>query len=555
MRRRTFLSAAAGVPLLAQAPPAGGPQVATFLSDVDDTDQPYALYVPPSYDAARKWPLVISLHDAFSNHRLNLRRLFGVGNRALESDAQATRYFPRLPDVPFLAACPWARGTLGYQGIPERDVYAVLAEMKSRFNVDEDRIYLTGLSMGGGGALWLGLTQPDRWAAIAPVCPLPPEDAALYSPNALHLPAHLFHGAADPLAPVAVSREWQKRLAENGARVEYIEYPNVRHNAWDFAYRNASIFSWFSKFRRQRFPARVRFTSPRYRYSSAYWLQFDRLTPGVTASAEAAIGARSAATVRTSNLDALTLRLPGHPLLPPKSPLSVTLDGTRLSLRPGAPASFTRSNNDWRPGAVRKAPNEKRAGAEGPIADAFAARHIYVYGTAGDPSSRELARRREQAEHAADWSRGLARLSLALRAVPDRELTSDDFREASLILFGTRETNTLLAKFDASLPIALNPSAADYSLTFVYPLNGRYVVVNSGLPFWLGSEQVKRRGLVFDATRGEPPTFALVQTFADYLLFKGSLENIVAEGRFDTNWTLPRPQADKMRATGAVEIR
>src|SRR6516165_8463904 len=71
-----------------------GPQVATFSSDVDGTDQPYGLYVPRNFDPAKKYPLVVSLHGAWSNHRLNLRRVFGMGNRPGESDLDATRYFP-----------------------------------------------------------------------------------------------------------------------------------------------------------------------------------------------------------------------------------------------------------------------------------------------------------------------------------------------------------------------------------------------------------------------------------------------------------------------------
>ena len=84
------------------------------------------------------------------------------------------RYFPPVRDVDFLIAAPYARGTMGYRGIAEKDVYDVLADVERRFPVDEDRVYLTGISMGGGGALWLGLTRPDVWAAVAPVCPMPP---------------------------------------------------------------------------------------------------------------------------------------------------------------------------------------------------------------------------------------------------------------------------------------------------------------------------------------------------------------------------------------------
>jgi len=99
-----------------------GPQVVTFFSTVDDSDQPYGIYVPKGFDPGRKYPLVVSLHGAGSNHRLNLRRVFGKGNLPGETDGEASRYFPPLAEVPFLVATPLARGTMGYQGIAEQDV-------------------------------------------------------------------------------------------------------------------------------------------------------------------------------------------------------------------------------------------------------------------------------------------------------------------------------------------------------------------------------------------------------------------------------------------------
>src|SRR5690606_29179033 len=128
-----------------------GPQVLTFYSDVDDTEQPYGLYLPANFDASRKYPLVVSLHGAGSNHRLNLKRVFGRTNDGDETDVEASRYFPAWEDRDFIVVSPFVRGTMGYQGIAEKDVMDVLADVKERFPIDEDRTYLTGLSMGGGG--------------------------------------------------------------------------------------------------------------------------------------------------------------------------------------------------------------------------------------------------------------------------------------------------------------------------------------------------------------------------------------------------------------------
>ncbi len=138
-----------------------GPQVLTIFSNVDDSEQPYGLYLPKHFNPSKKYPLVIMLHGAYSNHRLALRRVFGRSNINAETDVEASRYFPRWRDINYIVATPLARGTMGYQGIAEKDVCDVLTDVEKRFPIDKDRVYLTGLSMGGGGTLWLGLTRPD----------------------------------------------------------------------------------------------------------------------------------------------------------------------------------------------------------------------------------------------------------------------------------------------------------------------------------------------------------------------------------------------------------
>src|SRR5271170_987620 len=95
-----------------------GPQVLTFFSGIDDTDQPYGLYLPKDFNPAKKYALVIMLHGAGSNHRLALRRVFGKSNLPDENDVEATRYFPEWKDIDYIVASPLARGAMGYQGIP-----------------------------------------------------------------------------------------------------------------------------------------------------------------------------------------------------------------------------------------------------------------------------------------------------------------------------------------------------------------------------------------------------------------------------------------------------
>lgn len=526
-----------------------GPQVLTFHSSVDDTEQPYGLYLPPGYSGEKKYPLVIMLHGAGSNHRLALKRVFGKSNTAGENDVEASRYFPAWKDVNYIVASPYARGTMGYQGVAEKDVWDVLADVKKRFNVDEDRTYLTGLSMGGGGTLWIGLTRPDVWAALAPVCPAPPRETEQYLENGTNLPFHFYHGDADKAVPVTVSREWVKKLKATGTRVEYDEYPGVEHNSWENAYRDGAVFTWFSEFKREPFPARVKFASSQYKYNKAWWVRLDRLTPGTRASIDAAFTAANTLEVTTSALDAFTLKLKNHPRVEIGKPLLLTVNGRKIKTTATDSISFLLRDGKWIPGAYKASPNEKRPGAEGPLSEAFASRHIYVYGTAGNPSAQELRKRMETANLAANWSEYrnafLGRIMVFPRVVADKDVRQSDIESADLILLGDRTTNLLIEKHASALPMELGANSGDLSLIYIFPLNGRYVVVNSGKPWWEGT-----------AAQGNLPLLphTLVPGQKDFVLFKGNPRTVVTEGNFDHSWQLPEEQK-KILSSNGVSVK
>ena len=530
------LFCAAALLAIAQ-PQRGGPRLAAFQSSADGSRQEYAVYAPPGYDPARRYPLILALHEEDSNHIAELKHIFALPARYGESPLQNLMTLPVLPNLDFVVACPFARGNMGYQGVAEQDVYDTLADVERRYPVDPDRVYLTGSSMGGGAALWMALTRPDLWAAVAPVCAAPVPGSEELAGNALHLPIRLFHGDQDPLVPVASSRQWQKRLLDLGVPVDYVEYPGVRHNAWDFAYRGGALLQWFGGQVRNRAPEHVRFAASSYRYRSAYWVRIDALTPGVPASVDA-VRSGSEIKVTTRNLDAFTLTAPAH---------TVTVDGAAVRLRPGAPLSFVKKGARWSLGTLPA--QGKRPGVEGPIVDAFRSRHIWVYGTAG-AGEPELARRRAEVETAAAWSTTRTRVNIAVEIKADRDVTAEEIAGANLLLFGTRATNTLVARFATRLPMELNPGAADYGMLLIAPSDGRYVVVSSGLPWWTGADNVDRGGYRF-----APAPYRLLSTFGDYLVFKGGIDRVLAEGRFDRDWNLPADAAAKLRATGVVAIR
>src|SRR5215467_11068355 len=97
-------------------------QLATFRSDVDSSEQSYALYLPRNLDRTRSYPLVINLHMEEMTHVQALRQLLA-----------------QIPNPDVIIACPLTRGSMGFRGIAEKDIYDMLAELKRRYPVDSDR--------------------------------------------------------------------------------------------------------------------------------------------------------------------------------------------------------------------------------------------------------------------------------------------------------------------------------------------------------------------------------------------------------------------------------
>ncbi len=540
-----------------------GPQDLSFFSTVDETDQPYAIYIPKNFDENKKYPLVIFLHGAMSNHRLGLRRAFGQGNIQgpdfikpghvpAETDLEVTRYWPKLKDEDYIVAAPYARGTAGYQGIPEQDVYDVLADVKSRFSIDENRIYLTGLSMGGGGTLWLGMTRPDIWAAIAPCCPAPPEGTIDLSGNAKNLPVHLFIGDKDFLYKTA--QEWRAKFKTDAKLFDYVEYPGIGHNSWEYAYKDGFIFDWFAQFVRDPFPADVKFSSSHFKYDKAYWVTFDNLTPGTLATIDAKFNGQNSIEVKSDGLEAFTLNLSGHPMFDPAKKVTVSVDGKTYSVKTPDAISFSKSKGSWVNRKFTPGLMSKQKGAEGPLSAVISSNHVYVYGTGGEPSKEELAERRAEASKAADWAfdRGMmGRIMVFPRVLSDKQVRQSDYDNSNLVLFGTRETNAIIEKYADRLPLELKNDARDYGLVYVFPLNNHYVLVNSGLVWWTPPKNPQQQqgfafmGAVTDALRN----------LKDFILFREGPDNVVTQGYFDNNWKLPEDAAAAMKATGVITIK
>ncbi|MFG0253335.1 MAG: prolyl oligopeptidase family serine peptidase, partial [Phycisphaerales bacterium JB038] len=118
---------------------------------------------------------------------------------------------------------------------------ALLDAVSDAYAVDADRLYVTGLSMGGYGAWALAARQPHRFAALAPICGGgDPATATSF----VHLPVWAFHGAQDNVVPVRRTQEMVEALRQAGAEARLTIYPDAGHDSWTETYENPKLYEW-----------------------------------------------------------------------------------------------------------------------------------------------------------------------------------------------------------------------------------------------------------------------------------------------------------------------
>ncbi len=186
---------------------------------VDGVEYLYQVYVPRAYDPER-WPAIV--------------------------------VFPQVPE------------DLTWLGTPGRVAMAALDATLREYRVDDARVYLTGLSLGGNGSWYLAYKHPDRFAALVVVCGfldafpgfprfIPESSADPYpalAAGVASIPVWIVHGDSDDIVPVEESRRMAAALEQAGAEVRYDELPGVDHFAWEPAYASDELAAWLFKQRR-----------------------------------------------------------------------------------------------------------------------------------------------------------------------------------------------------------------------------------------------------------------------------------------------------------------
>ena len=214
----------------------------------------YRLFLPKNVPADKKLPLVLFLHGAGERGSNNVSQLqHGVMPLILHGETShdpAILLVPQCPAQLKWVDVPW--DTPGHSmpeqpSLPMRLALALVLEKAAALPVDPDRVYVTGVSMGGYGT-WDALQRaPHLFAAALPICG--GGDAAR-APTIKHLPIWAFHGDKDDAVPVSRSRDMAKALEACGGRIQYREYPGMGHDVWTRTYNDNDVLVWFFAQRR-----------------------------------------------------------------------------------------------------------------------------------------------------------------------------------------------------------------------------------------------------------------------------------------------------------------
>ena len=205
----------------------------TFASELDHTLQCYALRLPKGFDPDRVYPLIVMLH--------------GMGPSDMPTFISYEFNQPFNTERPNNSSVfvlePFGRGNLYYQGAGETDVFEAIADVKKQFNVDEDRTYLTGQSMGGGGTWTVAAHTPDFWAAIAPCCPaFMFSEAPWLANNLAGVPVRFWYGEKDNPKYGENARLAHEALQAAGYTSEIHADPKAGHGVP--AEEHAAIRAW-----------------------------------------------------------------------------------------------------------------------------------------------------------------------------------------------------------------------------------------------------------------------------------------------------------------------
>jgi len=471
-----------------------------YRSKLDNSVQPYGLFVPTTLDAGETPALVF---------------LLGRNERRTELAFLAEREAgpPQVLPANTLVLVPYGRFCNATKFAGEVDVMEALAAVRAQYRVDPNRIAVGGFSMGGGSTWHLTAHYSGLWCASTPGAgfaetpafskALAPGkeprtewektlwhlyDATIYAGNFFNVPTVAYSGEIDPQKQAADIME--TAMAGEGLKLERLIGPQTAHKYHPDTLKilNARMEDSIAK-GRETTPREIRFTTYTLRYPQSAWVRVEGMERHWDrADVKASLSDEGKVTAETKNVTALSL--------PGLRPKSVVLDGQTVAIGQASATAalrFAKQSGRWSladdDGALRKRP-----GLTGPVDDAFMDGFIFVRPTGKPLNATVGAWVEAELGSAVTFWRHLYRGHVEVTS--DKALTPEDIATKNLVLWGDPSSNAVLAQMLAQLPLrwtaqGLEVHGKTYDagqhapiLIFPNPLNPkRYVVLNSGIDF------------------------------------------------------------------------
>ena len=225
---------------LVQSSTAHFPENTGFLPrtlTLDDRRHKFSLFIPKNYDPTQQYPAILFLHGLFESGRDGINCLSaGLGPIIAQNP----------DDWPFITVFPQTTGKwIGPD--KERLALACLDAAQREFNIDPDRVILSGLSYGGRGVWEIASRHPQRFAALVPVSG--PANTDLI-PRLTATPVWAFHYKGDPFVPARSSQQMISRINAQGGHARYTEFPAIGHDAFPKAVAESDLLPWLLDQRR-----------------------------------------------------------------------------------------------------------------------------------------------------------------------------------------------------------------------------------------------------------------------------------------------------------------
>lgn len=227
-----------------------------FISEDGDTLD-YRILFPENYEENKGYPLLLFLHGAGERGSDNERQLTHGAKLFLSPENRknfpAIVVFPQCPEDKYWIDIA-VRAQLRGQGDPDFKetikspseelslVNELMDNLIQKERVDQNRIYLMGLSMGGFGTFETLARWPEKYAAAIGICG--GGNISLTKNYADQTAVWITHGAKDDVVPVVLSQRLYHALKEHGANVRYTEFPEANHNAWDPTFAIPELLPW-----------------------------------------------------------------------------------------------------------------------------------------------------------------------------------------------------------------------------------------------------------------------------------------------------------------------